>query len=422
MLNYEVLYEISKGKIDMYQDKIVLRSEFTSLSWKVAAFFIGGSLPLILFGKAVLATWFSLGLIFGCLAMIEDRPNWQDIKGVFMSNVAKATLIMLLIFSASALNSVDQHYSLVRFYEMFYLSVASGLLVLIFNKMPKVYVYLTLKVLCVATLMIGAFVLIDSFVDSDRLSYTLHGRKWEDIDRLEQIGSIIAILAPFVWTWTFKLSRKDFYWARKLGLAASYALFFVAIVCGGVAGWFAVFTAAFVFLVMGGRWHALSLRTKHWLLLPCAIFTAFLGYFTASGVEHLQSNQFLNKYSEYTQFIEDSIDVISTTPVLGVGVNATRFLPTPDAAIGKSTSQNFLLQLLLETGFLGLAASVVLILMVLYRLYRYARVNIYGLAGISSMVAFFVASLANTSIFNAWWLAFFIALSSLSIRLCKKTR
>lgn len=406
----------------MYQDKIVLRSEFTSLSWKVAAFFIGGSLPLILFGKAVLATWFSLGLVFGCIAMFEDRPSLQDLKDVFLSNVAKVVLITLLIFSASALNSVDQHYSLVRFYEMFYLSVASGLLVLLFNKMPKLYVYLTLKVLCITTLLITGLVLVDTFVDSERLSYTLHGKRWEDIARLEQIGSILAILAPFVWTWIFKLSRKDYYWAKKIGLPISYSIFFAVIVCGGVAGWFAVFIAAVLYLVIGGHWHALALQTKHWLLLPCAVFLAFLGYFTASGVAHLQNNKYLERYSEYTQFVEKSIDYIATTPVLGVGVNATRFLPTPEAAIGKSMSQNFLLQLLLETGFLGLVASVILIFMVLYKLYHYAKVNVYGLAGISSLVAFCVASLANTSIFNAWWLAFFIALSSLSIRLCKKTK
>ncbi|HAG52493.1 MAG TPA: hypothetical protein DCL21_01765 [Alphaproteobacteria bacterium] len=406
----------------MYQDKVTLRSEFTSLSWKVCAFFIGGGLPLILFGKAVLATWFSLGLIFGCLAMFEDRPSFTEVKSILFSNIAKVTLIVLLIFSASALNSVDQHYSLVRFYEMFYLSVASGLLVLVFHKMPKEYVYLTLKILCVATLLIALLVLIDTFVDSDRLSYALHGKKWESINRLEQMGSIIAILAPFVWTWMFKMSRKGHYWAKKVGLPLSYALFFTVIVCGGVAGWFAVLTAAVLYLVMGGRWHALALNTKHWLLLPCAAVAAFLGYFTASGVSHLQDSKSLDRYSEYTQFIEQSVDYLSTTPVLGIGVNATRFLPTPDAVIGKSTSQNFLLQLVLETGLLGFAVSVVLICMVLYRLYRYAAVNVYGLAGVSSMMAFFVASLANTSIFNAWWLAFFIALSSLSIRLCKKTK
>ena len=403
----------------MYQDSSNLRSEFTNLSWKVSAFFIGGSLPLILFGKAVLATWFSLGLIFGGLAMLEDRPSFKEIKDVFFSNIAKVTLIMLLIFSASALNSVDQHYSLVRFYEMFYLSLASGILVLVLHKMPKEFVYLCLKVLCVATLLITGFVLIDSFVDSERFSYALHGRRWEEIGKLTQMSSILAILAPFVWTWIFKQSRNDNYWAKNFGLPISYVLFFAVIVCGGVAGWVAAFISVFVYLVAGGRWHALALRTKHWLLLPCAVFTAFLGYFAASGIAHLQHSPMFDKYSQYTTFVEDSVDFLSTTPVLGVGVNATRYLPTPDAVIGKSTSQNFLLQLLLETGFLGLAAAVVLISMVLYKLYRYARVNIYGLAGVSSMIAFFVASLANTSIFNAWWLAFFIALSSLSIRLCR---
>lgn len=403
----------------MYQESSNLRSEFTNLSWKVSAFFIGGGLPLILFGKAVLATWFSIGLIFGALAMLEDKPTLLDLKDVFFSNIAKVTLIVLLIFSASALNSVDQHYSLVRFYEMFYLSVASGLLVLLFNKMPKEYVYLSLKVLCVSTLLITGFVLIDSFVESERFSYALHGRRWEEIGKLSQMSSILAILAPFVWTWLFKLSRHGNYWAKTIGLPVSYILFFAVIVCGGVAGWVATFISVAVYLFAGGRWHALALSTKHWLLLPCAVFTAFLGYFAASGIAHLQDSPMFDKYSNYTQFIDESVEFLSSTPVLGVGVNATRYLPTPDAVIGKSMSQNFLLQLLLETGFLGFTATMILICMVLYKLYRYARVNIYGLAGVSSLIAFFVASLANTSIFNAWWLAFFIALSSLSIRLCR---
>lgn len=403
----------------MYQENSGMNSEFTSLSWKVSAIFIGGSLPLILFGKAILATWFSIGLIFGGLAMLENRPKWKEIKDIFFSNIAKVTFVMLLIFASSALNSVDQHYSLVRVYEMFYLCVASGLLVLVLTKMPREYVYLSFKVLSLSTLVISLLVLLDSFFESERLSVALHGNKWKAISKLEQMSSVIAILAPFFWTWVFNLTRKDYYWAKKVGLAGSYLLFFSVIVCGGLAGWLAVFVGALAYLVIGGKWHALALRTKHWALLPFAVFLAFLGYFTASGFQRLQSSEFLQNQSTYVELVQDSLDYLAASPVVGVGVNATRFLPNPEALVAKSNSQNFLVQLLLETGVLGLLVTTILFFMVLRRLYKYAHVNTYGLAGISSMLAFLAASMANTSIFNAWWLAFFIALSSLSIRMCK---
>ncbi|MCP4354124.1 MAG: hypothetical protein GY793_00560 [Proteobacteria bacterium] len=405
----------------MVQKKIALKSEFTILSWKVAATFIGGSLPLLLLGKAVLAVWISMGLIFGVLAMIEDRPSWAEAREVFFSNIGKVTFIVLLVFAASALNSFRQHYSLVRFYEMFYLSVASGLFVLILKKMPKEFVMLAFKTLGITTLVMGLLVLVDSFVDIERLRYLLHGDKIGDIHRLEQMGTVLAVLSPFVWIWLFKMARKDdHYWAKRFGLPLSYVLFFTVIVCGGTSAWISCFVGIFVFLALGGKWHGLAIRSTHWVMMPSAIFLAFLGYLAASGVQHIRQNIPLGEeYFEYFDFVHKSIDFLAETPVLGIGVNATRFLPTPDAVIGRGLSQNFLLQLLVETGFLGLGAALVLFGIVLYRLYEYAKVDTYGLAGLSSMVIFFTASLSNTSIFNAWWLAFFIALSSLSIRLCK---
>lgn len=403
----------------MLQQNTTLRSEFTILSWKAAAAFIGGSLPLLLLGKAVLAVWISLGLLFGACAMLEDRPKLRDLKDIFFSDIAKMTIIMLLIFAASALNSVKQHYSLVRFYEMFYLSLASGFLVVVLRKMPKEYVKLALKVLGITTLVMGAFVLIDSLTDIQRLGYALHGGK-DVAKRLEFIGTILAILSPFVWTWLFQLARQEGrYWAKKLGLPLSYLLFLTVILCGGVAGWVSCIVGVVVYLIMGGKWHGLVLNTKHWLLMILGLAVAFVSYHLTQGSLSLTFESFSNKSAEYFDFVEKSVNYIANTPVLGIGVNATRFLPTPEAIIGKGMSQNFLLQLLLETGFLGLSAAAVLILMVLYKLYQYSRVNAYGLAGLSSMIVFLVASLSNTSIFNAWWLAFFIALSALSIRLCK---
>jgi hypothetical protein len=89
--------------------------------------------------------------------------------------------------------------------------------------------------------------------------------------------------------------------------------------------------------------------------------------------------------------------------LVGVGVSNFRVLPTSIDL----HPHNWVLQLWLETGLLGLGIFVALCGALLWRFGQFAKNQVFGAAALSSLVAFLVCGLASTSIVNAWWLTFF---------------
>ena len=99
-------------------------------------------------------------------------------------------------------------------------------------------------------------------------------------------------------------------------------------------------------------------------------------------------------------------------PLFGVGVMNFRNM---SHAIDLHP-HNWFLQILLEGGIVGMAAFLVLIGLVLWRFYGFAKGNLYGVAALASFIAFLVTGLANTSIFNGWWLTYLIVSAMLGWR------
>ncbi len=93
---------------------------------------------------------------------------------------------------------------------------------------------------------------------------------------------------------------------------------------------------------------------------------------------------------------------IMDNPLTGIGLQNFRNLPEKIDL----HPHNFILQLLLETGFIGTAITLGLFGYVFYSFIGYARYNLNGLAALCSLTAFFVVALFSTSIFNIWWVVF----------------
>ena len=85
----------------------------------------------------------------------------------------------------------------------------------------------------------------------------------------------------------------------------------------------------------------------------------------------------------------------------GVGVMNYRLLP----GSVDMHPHNFILQLALETGLMGLGVFLAILGTMFFHFWRFARGNLYGVAAFAALTAFSISSLANTSIFRWDWLA-----------------
>ena len=85
-----------------------------------------------------------------------------------------------------------------------------------------------------------------------------------------------------------------------------------------------------------------------------------------------------------------------------------------------SHTHNWALQVLLETGRLGLAAALVALLTLLWTAFRAARAGWRGgWAAIGLIGAYAISGLANFSVWSAWWQASFVALLVLALARAK---
>lgn len=396
------------------------------MAWNGAAVFLGGALPMLLMGRAVMAVWLVLGIVFGLFAV--GRKLWQGSlwRSAVMTRGVALSAAMLGALFLSAVFSIDVGYSMGRFGELLGLALGALLLFVVLREMPGRSLHLSIKVMAICTVGAILLVLADAFSDSQRLSAALHGRKWDQVHRLNYMSSVLAVLLPYLWVWLLKRARDQEPLALLFALPISLVGFFAVFVCGGRAGWAAVFVAAVLLLWLGGRWHGVVLHTRHWVALPVFLALGPIGYGLSRGWDVMLERilvwrEQMGAMSGRGDIWAHAWNHVGDNWLTGIGINAFRKLPVPfEPFPSNAHPHNFVLQLLLETGLVGTAAAFALIGAVMLYLWRHAQVNLWGLAGLCSLVAFWVASLANTSIFQPWWLVFFIVSTAFALRLCRQ--
>lgn len=407
--------------------------ENTLLAWRAAAFMIGGALPLILMGRAVLGVWLGLGIVFGLVAMGSSVFKAETWRSALAAPAVRLSVVVLFGLSVSCAFSIDKLYSYSRLAEVGGMMLGGLLLYVVLRDMPTRAINYGLKVMGVLTIVMILLSLADAFSDSQRLSTALHGsKKWNLDSRLNYMSSVFAVLLPYLWVWLHRKWRDGEFMARTFAVPLAILGFLTVFACGGRAGWVAVMVATLMYLVLGGRWHGLVLHRRHWLMLPIVLVAGPVGYGLSRGWDVMLGRlAFWNEGGNGTmmsgrgEIWQFAISHMGDNPITGIGLSAFRKLPLPEhvgAAFSNAHPHNFLIQLFLETGLLGTLPVLALIIVVLAYLWRYAQVNLYGLGGLCSVTAFLVASLANTSIFQAWWLAFFVVSATFGVRLCRLER
>ncbi|TKW60376.1 MAG: O-antigen ligase family protein [Blastochloris viridis] len=389
--------------------------------WRASAVLIGLSLPSMLFGKSLMFGLLVLGIITGLMAT-KDESLRATVKLLLNSRTTLAVIVLLAALMPGVAMGPNPLYALEQWGQVALFSLGAASLFITLREMPGRHLELLLKVLAIATMAVCGLALIDALAHEPRLSGALHGAdKALTPYRLNFMSGILAVILPFVWARLTVKSREGEPFAIRIApYAAAFGLV-VAITCGGRAGWVGLAVGLFVFLGMASRYHGLVIHKKHWLA-GLALVALGVGLYTlAAGWEFVSNRILIMDESEVSargmlsgrgEVWAQAWESFLVNPLFGAGVMNYRNMP---GAIDLHP-HNWILQILVEGGIVGAVALFTLLGLILWRFYGYAKGNLYGVAAFASFIAFLVTGLANTSIFNGWWLTFLIVSTMLGWR------
>lgn len=391
---------------------LFMLQEEKQILWRASAMLLGMALPTVLVGKAIMFAVLCLGMLVGLLAT-KDESLRATLKLLAGSRVAWLVVALLAAFLPGVAWGINPSFAFEKWLQMLLVAVCSGALFVTLREMPGRHLELLMKVLCISTLLMAAISLLDAVLGDPRLSAALHGPdKATTQYRLNFVSSALAVLLPFVWARLWLKARDGEALAVRIAIPATAFSILAALVCGGRAGWVGLFAALMLFAWLGGRYHSLVLHARHWLY-GLGVLLGGLGlYALAYGWDFMwQRASIVGEMGKGRGMLSGRLDVWHSAlvhlwdmPVFGIGLMNFRNLP--DAA--DMHPHNWFLQLLLETGLVGTAFFIALMAIVLARFGRFAKGTLYGVAAVSSLTAFLISGLANTSIFNVWWLTYLV--------------
>ena len=386
--------------------------EDKQILWRISAVMLGMALPSILLGKAVMFVLLILGMLVG-LSATKDESLRATLKLLVNSRILVVALVLMASLLVGVALGINPQYALKRWFDVAGIGFGGALLFVTLREMPGRHLELLLKVLAVSTSVAAGLSLVDALAGNHRFSAALHGADMADTPyRLNKMSSVLAVILPFVWARLLLKSREGEPFAMRIAMPAACFLFVVAMVCGGRAGWAGLFVGVGLFLFMASRYHGLVIHKKHWLLgLGLLGLSAVLYGFAFDWSFFWQRVNPMVEAGVGRGMLSGRLDVwmqaIHATvlaPFFGIGVMNYRNLP---GAIDLHP-HNWFIQMLLEGGIVSMVIFLIMIGLVLVRFNTFAKGNIYGVAALASLVAFLVSGLANTSIFNGWWLTFLV--------------
>lgn len=373
--------------------------------WRGSALALGAALPfVIVYRPGIMYTLIAIGIITGLLAI--NRPTAVGhIRAVMSSRVVILIGAMLSAFFISAAFGNTPLYSLRKWVQLPLAAGGALALYIVLVEMPEKYRNTLLASLTTATVSITALLLIDLVVANPTFSRITTGDDEWDNARFNSWSSASAMLLPFIAAWLYATRKALQGWAPKailsicvLGLVAS----------GGRAGWVGAAAALIVWIAGMVRWRGSSLRPMH---LAGLVFVALISvgfYWFVFGTEFLVSRFTLaHKFGVMSGRLgiwRVAIEHMGDSPLFGIGLSGYRHLP--DATY--IHPHNWFLQLGLETGVVGTVLYCGLVAWIALFYLTKIKQTMYALAGLTSLTAFAISGLANTSIVNMWWVTYFI--------------
>ena len=388
-----------------------MKAEDKNMLWRMSAVLLGAALPSILVLKpGLMYGLLAVGMFTG-LAATKGESLRGSVRLMLDSWVVLLVMLLLGAFLASVGLGIDPAFAFVKWLQVLAGVLAAAGLFILLRQMPGEYLELLLKSLAVVAFCAMGVALLDMLLNEPRLSRFIHGEdKYSGEYRLNFFSSALAVILPYVWARLLVKAKEGEPFAQKIALPGAALSLLTLIVCGGRAGWAGGIVAVLVFLYGAGRWHKLVVHARHWLSVVAVMALGIGMYGLVYGRDFMLRRVMVEPeggrglMSGRLEVWQKAWSHVGDHPLFGIGVMNYRNLP--DAI--DLHPHNWLIQLLLETGVVGTSLFLALMGLVLYRFWRYAHANMYGVAALASLCAFLTAGLANTSIFNMWWVSFLI--------------
>lgn len=375
---------------------------------------MGVAMPGMVLGNVATYVPLLLGLVL-LLAALGARGWRESARRAVESPLACVVVVLLAVLLAGSLTGLNPSYS-VRHWKV--LGLVAGIGFLLWHGMRQLTPEQGGRLwrwLAFGTLASFAVVLVIALGEPWFLKmglYTLEDA-WTQM-RLRFFSSVLAVILPFCWVWWLRdgEGRLRLQWR---GLALCGLSVVMVVVCAGRAGWLGVAASGLVCAWMLWRHHGLKLAPVK--LAVTALVTlpaAGLAYALIYGLDSIKERVGVTVPERglgggRLDIWELAWAHMFDKPVFGIGVNGFRFLPGADYH-----PHNFLLQLGLEGGMLGLGLGLALLGLLLWQAFRRGRDSVMAAAAFAGLAGFAVCALTNKSIFNPEWLLFLAVLAALA--------
>ena len=242
-------------------------------------------------------------------------------------------------------------------------------------------------------------------------------------------SSIIALLIPFAWLYAIRHNNNYWPWVGVFIMVMACFIF------GGRSGWLALITSCIFFLIFFSWTLPQNPARRVWgwvLSLGIGLIMGLLAHKDIIGERFYERRISLNSVkgpgSGRLDIWDFALSKVPDNLWFGIGPEGYRYL---DFTGVKTSSylhpHNIALEILLETGVIGLVLFITLIAIFIGRLIgAYHRsppvpnhhARFMAIAILTSLVAFFTTSMTMTSFFHIWWFLYLLMI----IVLCEITR
>ena len=396
-----------------------------SRRWRVilalAAVFAGIGFPATAFGKAVMASVAAASFVCAAMVVIhgfEKRAVFAELKRPF----SIAVVVMLGAWLIAAVAGIDPQRSLSVWAAsagvIFCAWILNGAL-----RTDACALAAAQRALIVASLVVAAIAMVATYwwygaIDPFGIRGVdgLHNAR----QKLKSFGPVLTCLAPVVVWAGFCLGRR---W-RLAGLVylalAAVVIPRVASKDGMLGAGLLVLTLALTlaFVRLPRRWRVPFSVSVIALILATAL--TIIAYLPRPPVRGLADYRIPKQIVDvHRQAIWGfAVEWAWRSPVIGHGPDASRNLPGANKRVGwfaaeyvPAHNHNWILQAWVETGFLGLTAMLLVVIMLFVRFLRGAARGVSaGWSGVGLMAAFFGSWLVNFSLWAIWWQLGFLLL------------
>ncbi len=397
----------------------------TPVAPRLMAALVGIAVPCLVFGRAVTAVVLILAVL--CIFFLPQRGACVQALAMqarrpfgVMLGVTFALWLPGVVFSLDPLRSVLVWTRMILFVG------AAGLIWAAFVEDARMLTP-SLRALLVGTAIVLAVSLLALFAVPELLSF-VRAKGWQATDAalgLKGFASAAMLLVPVVlWSW-YRLGGKWIYCAvaEALGLL---------VIIGGTVSRSAI-AGLLAMLIAGGIMATWSRRQRRVTalaaLVVCAMTLAVLAWLYTRPMSPAGAEAPWGMPLWVVDFHRQAIwkftfGVAMDSPWFGHGINMINYVPGAfDRIPGyafiyiPAHPHNWVLEVLTETGVVGLAPLLVVVAMMLARLTRgYLRSRDPAiLTAMAVSIGYWVSGLFNFSFWSAWWQVSFMILLALCL-------